>query len=94
MATEQFNQQPNSFDMGNFLARQQRDIDRLTMAAWSTGRNRADFRAAPREEQAEKVRLWVQEALDAAAERRGIPATMKSVLLLWAYEPKAELLPS
>lgn len=58
------------FNLTEFVARAQRRTGRLVRAAYGVGGTHAWFRAAPREHQVEKVREWVEEALQFAAERR------------------------
>ena len=59
-----------AFDLGAFVGREQRRMERLTRAAYGVGATHAWFRALPRSEQVQKVQEWVEEALEAAAERR------------------------
>jgi hypothetical protein len=58
-----------TFDIQEFTHREQRRVERLTRAAYGVGATHAWFRAAPRAVQVEKVREWVEEALNHAAER-------------------------
>jgi len=60
----------SQFNLQQFVDRQKRDAERLSMAAWGVGANHHWFRILPREQQVNKVHEWVDEALEQAAERR------------------------
>jgi tRNA A37 N6-isopentenylltransferase MiaA len=75
------NSLPNSFNLTSFIAMQrhavdsnrtryERDIARLTRAAWGVGGTHAYFRALPRAQQEAKVSEWTLEALEHAQNRR------------------------
>lgn len=79
------NSLPNSFDLNRFIAiqhhavdsnrtRYERDMERLTRAAWGTGGNLASFRTATREKQEAMVLEWVNAAMDDAEIRRSTMA--------------------
>ena len=57
-------------DAAMLVPQRQRDIARLTAAAWATGSNLDTFRLAARTRQIELVECWVNEALEHADERR------------------------
>lgn len=59
-----------AFNINDFAAREQRRVARLVRAAYGVGHAKEWFRTAPRSTQEEYVQLWVDEALDFAAERR------------------------
>lgn len=52
------------------LAKEQRDIERLVRAAWGVGVTHSWFRGLNRKAQETKVQEWVEEAREAAQERR------------------------
>ncbi|MGM9428020.1 hypothetical protein [Hydrogenophaga sp. MI9] len=62
-------QQPNGFNLADFAAREQRRTQRLVRAAYGVGHTHPWFVALSRADQEKKVREWVDEALDARAER-------------------------
>lgn len=64
------NSSANSSNLSAFIRSQQRDAERLAMAAWGVGATHPWFRALPRSEQVAKVQEWVSQAVDNAAERR------------------------
>ncbi|MEN9416388.1 MAG: hypothetical protein RI988_8 [Pseudomonadota bacterium] len=53
-----------------FAQREARRMDRLVKAAYGVGATHAWFRKLDRASQEAKVREWVEEALEAAEERR------------------------
>lgn len=70
--------QKAAFNLTDFVTREQRRTDRLVRAAYGVGHTKEWFRAAPRSEQEGYVQVWIDEALDAAAERRARTAANQS----------------
>ncbi len=64
MATEKF-----PLSAGALLAKEQRNVNRLIRAAYGVGATHRWFRKLPREAQESKVREWVNECIEARAER-------------------------
>jgi hypothetical protein len=58
------------FNFNSFIQRQQRDTSRLSRAAWNVGATHKWFKALPEDKQAERVLVWVEEALQHANDRR------------------------
>lgn len=58
------------FNFDSFIQRQQRDITRLSRAAWNIGATHPWFKVLSRDKQEVHVLEWVQEALQHVNDRR------------------------
>ncbi len=58
------------FNINRFIQRQQRDTARLSRAAWNVGATHQWFGKLTRDQQADRVLIWVEEALQHANDRR------------------------
>ena len=58
------------FRIEQLIAKEQRRMERLVRAAYGVGATHRWFRILPRDAQIAKVQEWVEEALEAAEDRR------------------------